>query len=196
MPLNNILLYTDDNIIGQSIHDYLSDIHQDITQASYQDIVQGGVAPLAETVLFNMIHKDISAADTVVLLNKLRFHFSRCTLLVLMVKSDIANLCRELIDLENLLILTEKSSLDAFSAITRTQDETPQTRYLRTQRKLTARELQVLELIIACNNNKRIASLLNIDHKTVHSHRIHIMKKLGMNSSQVMHKQIVNMNHC
>ncbi|HBZ3275453.1 TPA: LuxR family transcriptional regulator, partial [Klebsiella pneumoniae] len=105
----------------------------------------------------------------------------------------IANLCRELIDLENLLILTEKSSLDAFSAITRTQDETPQPRYLRTQRKLTARELQVLELIIACNNNKRIASLLNIDHKTVHSHRIHIMKKLGMNSSQVMHKQIVNM---
>ena len=59
MPLNNILLYTDDNIIGQSIHDYLSDIHQDITQASYQDIVQGGVAPLAETVIFNMIHKDI-----------------------------------------------------------------------------------------------------------------------------------------
>jgi DNA-binding NarL/FixJ family response regulator len=50
----------------------------------------------------------------------------------------------------------------------------------------TARELQVLELIIACNNNKRIASLLNIDHKTVHSHRIHIMKKLGMNSSRFM----------
>lgn len=47
MPLNNILLYTDDNIIGQSIHDYLSDIHRDITRASYQDIVQGGVAPTA-----------------------------------------------------------------------------------------------------------------------------------------------------
>ena len=91
MPLNNILLYTDDNIIGQSIHDYLSDIHR-ISPGQLSGHRARGVAPLAETVIFNMIHKDISAADTVVLLNKLRFHFSRCTLLVLMVKA-ISPIC-------------------------------------------------------------------------------------------------------
>jgi DNA-binding NarL/FixJ family response regulator len=32
----------------------------------------------------------------------------------------------------------------------------------------------------ANNNNKRIAALLGIAHKTVHSHRIHIMQKLGI----------------
>ena len=61
---------------------------------------------------------------------------------------------------------------------------------------IDGRELQVLELIIACNNNKRIAVLLDIDHKTVHSHKVHIMKKLGMNSSRIMNKSIVNMYQC
>ncbi|MDU2776291.1 MAG: LuxR family transcriptional regulator, partial [Klebsiella grimontii] len=34
------------------------------------------------------------------------------------------------------------------------------------------------------------------DHKTVHSHKVHIMKKLGMNNSRIMNKSIVNMYQC
>lgn len=194
--MESILLYTDDNLIGQSIQRYMIDNDKNITTSSYQNIMQGEALPQAKIVIFNVIHKDISAADTVHLLNKLRFCLARCVRLVLIVRSDIAGLCRELIFLENLIILTEKSSLSDFYDITKVPTSATDYRFLLTQKKLSVREIQVLELIMASYNNKRIAAVLNIDHKTVHSHRIHIMKKLGMDSSRIMNKKIVNMYQC
>ncbi len=47
----------------------------------------------------------------------------------------------------------------------------------------------MLALMIANHNNKQIAELLNIDYKTAHTHRASIMRKLGMNNSQVMNKR-------
>lgn len=126
----------------------------------------------------------------------LRKRLTHCALLVLIVKSDLSRLFRELLYIDNILILNVKSSLSDFSAIINRPLTADGCQRLCTRRKLTARELQVLELIIACNNNKRIALLLDIDHKTVHSHRVHIMKKLGMNNSRIMNKRIVNMYRC
>lgn len=194
--MDSILLYTDDNLIGQSIHRYMIDNDKNITALSYQNIMRGAAVPQAKIIIFNVIHKDISAADTVHLLNKLRFCLARCVRLVLIVRSDIAGLCRELIFLENLIILTEKSSLNDFSDITNMPTSAVDYRFLLTQKKLSVREVQVLELIMASYNNKRIAAVLNIDHKTVHSHRIHIMKKLGMGSSRIMNTKIVHMHQC
>ena len=194
--MDSILLYTDDNIIGQAIHDYMIDRARHITTLNFQDIIKGICAPPTATVIINIIHKDISAATTVALLNTLRKRLTHCALLVLIVKSELSSLFRELIDMDNLMILTEKSSLSDYSAILSKPLTAEGCQALCTQRRLTARELQVLELIIACNNSKRIAALLDIDHKTVHSHRVHIMKKLGMNCSRIMHKSIVNMYHC
>ncbi len=194
--MNSILIYTDDNIIGKSIHEYMIDNVKDITTLNLQDIVKGISALPTATVIINIIHKDISAGTMIALLNTLRIRLSRCTMLVLVVKSDLAPLCRELLYLDNLLILTDRSSLSDFSAIINRPLTADGCQGLCTRRKLTARELQVLELIIACNNNKRIALLLDIDHKTVHSHKVHIMKKLGMNNSRIMNKRIVNMYRC
>ena len=194
--MNSILIYTDDNIIGKSIHEYMIDNVKDITTLNLQDIVKGISALPTATVIINIIHKDISAGTMIALLNTLRIRLSRCTMLVLVVKSDLAPLCRELLYLDNLLILTDRSSLSDFSAIINRPLTADGCQGLCTRRTLTARELQVLELIIACNNNKRIALLLNIDHKTVHSHKVHIMKKLGMNNSRIMNKRIVNMYRC
>ncbi len=59
--MDSILLYTDDNIIGQSIHDYMIDRARDITTLKFQDIVKGVGASPAATVIINIIHKDISA---------------------------------------------------------------------------------------------------------------------------------------
>ncbi|EMO5812945.1 TPA: response regulator transcription factor [Klebsiella pneumoniae] len=194
--MNSILIYTDDNIIGKSIHEYMIDNVKDITTLNLQDIVKGISALPTATVIINIIHKDISAGTMIALLNTLRIRLSRCTMLVLVVKSDLAPLCRELLYLDNLLILTDRSSLSDFSAIINRPLTADGCQGLCTRRTLTARELQVLELIIDCNNNKRIALLLNIDHKTVHSHKVHIMKKLGMNNSRIMNKMIVNMYRC
>ncbi|CAM3222115.1 helix-turn-helix domain-containing protein [Escherichia coli] len=194
--MKNTLLYTDDNIIGHSIHDYMIDNKKNNTTLNFQDIVKGTSAPSTTTIIVNTIHKDISAATTVALLNTLRKRLTHCALLVLIVKSDLSRLFRELLYIDNILILNEKSSLSDFSAIINRPLTADGCQRLCTRRKLTARELQVLELIIACNNNKRIALLLDIDHKTVHSHKVHIMKKLGMNNSRIMNKRIVNMYRC
>ncbi|MGE0969254.1 LuxR C-terminal-related transcriptional regulator [Klebsiella sp. WOUb02] len=194
--MESIFMYTDDNLIGQSIHRYMIDNNKNVITLSYHNIMRGETLPQAKIIIFNVIHKDISAANMVRLLNKMRFCLARCVRLVLIVRSDIAGLCRELIFLENLLILTEKSSLNDFSESTKVPTSAVDYRFMLTHKKLSVRELQVLELLMASYNNKRIATLLNIDHKTVHSHRIHIMKKLGMDSSRVMNKKIVTMYQC
>ena len=64
------MLYTDDNLIGQSIQRYMIDNDKNITALSYQNIMQGEALPQAKIVIFNVIHKDISAADTVHLLKE------------------------------------------------------------------------------------------------------------------------------
>ncbi|OIQ99586.1 response regulator protein TmoT [mine drainage metagenome] len=48
--------------------------------------------------------------------------------------------------------------------------------------KLTSREAQVLERIVAGRLNKQIADDLNISIKTVEAHRANIMEKLGTNT--------------
>src|SRR5690606_33724523 len=48
--------------------------------------------------------------------------------------------------------------------------------------RLTAREQQVLERIVAGRLNKQIAGDLNISIKTVEAHRANIMEKLDVNS--------------
>lgn len=47
-------------------------------------------------------------------------------------------------------------------------------------RQLTRREQEVLELIAAGNTDRQIASQLNLAVGTVHTHRKHIMAKLGV----------------
>jgi FixJ family two-component response regulator len=48
--------------------------------------------------------------------------------------------------------------------------------------KLTGREKQVLERIVAGRLNKQIADDLNISIKTVEAHRANIMEKLNVNT--------------
>jgi FixJ family two-component response regulator len=48
--------------------------------------------------------------------------------------------------------------------------------------RLTTREAQVLERIVAGRLNKQIADDLGISIKTVEAHRAHIMEKLEVNS--------------
>ena len=92
------------------------DNNKNVTTFRYQDITQGAIAPLSGIVIFNVIHKDFSAADTMLLLNDMRWCLLHCTRLILVVRSDIANLFRELINIDNTMILTEKTPLHDFYA--------------------------------------------------------------------------------
>ncbi len=92
-----------------------------------------------------------------------------------MVKSDIVGLCRELINFDNAMIISEKSPLTLF-IYRPARQRRQRTAAARIAQTAFTTECQILELLIANNNNKRIAALLGIAHKTVHSHRIHIMQ--------------------
>lgn len=48
--------------------------------------------------------------------------------------------------------------------------------------KLTPREREVLEMILAGQPNRRVAMKLKISEKTVEAHRAHIMEKIGVGS--------------
>ncbi|PCQ13350.1 helix-turn-helix transcriptional regulator [Klebsiella pneumoniae] len=195
--MDSILLYTNDNLIGHSIYHYLIDSHENATRLSYADVIHEKHLPLAQTIIFNLINKDISAIRIVDLLNALRLSLLRCQQPVLMVKSDIVGLCRELINFDNAMIISEKSPLTLFSSIRPArQRRQANCRREELRKQLSPRECQILELLIANNNNKRIAALLGIAHKTVHSHRIHIMQKLGIDNSRTMNQRIAALHQC
>ncbi|ENE4772282.1 LuxR C-terminal-related transcriptional regulator [Klebsiella variicola] len=190
------MLYTNDNLIGHSIYHYLIDSHENIIRLGYGDVIHGKHLPLAQTVIFNLINKDISAIRIVDLLNALRLSLQRCQQPVLVVKSDIVALCRELITIDNAMIISEKSPLSLFSSIVNRAEGASELPPRRLRKQLSPRECQILELLIANNNNKRIAALLGIAHKTVHSHRIHIMQKLGIDNSRAMNQRIAALHQC
>jgi two-component system, LuxR family, response regulator TtrR len=60
--------------------------------------------------------------------------------------------------------------------------------------KLTGREIQVLDRIVAGRLNKQIADDLNISIKTVEAHRANIMDKVGARSMADLMKVALNKN--
>jgi len=57
------------------------------------------------------------------------------------------------------------------------------TRSPNTQQKLTARELDVLQLIVNGKSNKEIADILKLSINTVSVHRANIMQTLGLHNT-------------
>ena len=60
--------------------------------------------------------------------------------------------------------------------------------------KLTTRETQVLERIVAGRLNKQIADDLNISIKTVEAHRANIMEKFNANTVADLLKVVLGTN--
>lgn len=59
----------------------------------------------------------------------------------------------------------------------------PATQSSNTQQKLTARELDVLQLIVNGKSNKEIADILKLSINTVSVHRANIMQTLGLHNA-------------
>jgi len=61
---------------------------------------------------------------------------------------------------------------------------------------LTARERQVMELVVEGNPNKQIAYVLGINQRTVETHRATVMKKIGARSlPELIHMTIAGSSH-
>jgi two-component system response regulator FixJ len=73
-------------------------------------------------------------------------------------------------------------------AISKVQHSSSGSDVLINRSKLTKRENEVLELIIACKSNKQIAFELNISYYTVEFHRANLMRKLQVKSIAALMK--------
>jgi DNA-binding CsgD family transcriptional regulator len=62
-------------------------------------------------------------------------------------------------------------------------------------RKLTAREVQVLALVGEGKTSKQVAQSLNLSVETVANHRKHICRKLGLHSTAELVAYAVRTNH-
>jgi DNA-binding NarL/FixJ family response regulator len=60
---------------------------------------------------------------------------------------------------------------------------TPQSGATGSLDKLTRRERQILKLVAEGNKNREIADMLHISVKTVETHRLNLMRKLGLRSA-------------
>jgi FixJ family two-component response regulator len=67
---------------------------------------------------------------------------------------------------------------------------------VRRMAELTARERQVMELVVEGNPNKQIAYVLGINQRTVETHRATVMKKIGARSlPELIHLTIAGSPH-
>ncbi len=66
---------------------------------------------------------------------------------------------------------------------------------LARQKRLTPRECQVLDLVVAGESNKRIARRLNISDKTVEIHRAKVMEKMQAKSLAELVKMVSTVQH-
>jgi DNA-binding NarL/FixJ family response regulator len=63
------------------------------------------------------------------------------------------------------------------------------------ERRPTARELQILELICQARSTKQIADLLGISHKTVGCHRMRLMQKAGVHDAVSLFRWALKEGH-
>lgn len=89
---------------------------------------------------------------------------------------------------QDLLDRIEKAlSIDAVS---RSQRDTREA-MLRRMSRLTRREREVMDLVVAGKSNKDIAASLNISNKTVEAHRAKVMKKMEADSLARLVKSVL-----
>ena len=58
--------------------------------------------------------------------------------------------------------------------------------------RLTPRENEVMELVVAGHSSKQIAALLEINQKTIEAHRAHVMKKMGAASVADLVREVLS----
>ena len=62
------------------------------------------------------------------------------------------------------------------------------------ENELTPRELEVLKMVSEGKITKEIASQLSVSTRTIETHRVNMMKKLGVQNSAELIKKAAKMN--
>ncbi|MTH44818.1 helix-turn-helix transcriptional regulator [Intestinirhabdus alba] len=188
-----MLMYGHNNFFGRAVSCWLNNENINVTHADYQDTINPSADDLHHTMLFNIIDERRPSAEFVRLLNNSRHNLSS-HMVVIIADSAVVMLCIELLSVERTLLLSEKSSLNDYRQLTALAAGFWDPRLWRSQKKLTEREQQILRLLASGYSAQRISSLMGLSYKTIQTHKMKIITKLGLLNSAELNQTIVRFN--
>lgn len=189
-----MLMYGNDDFVGSSVSTYLKSKNAEITNVPWQVMVDHSARYRQRLMIFNIISHEQSYADFVSYLNKNRFKVYDNAVVVI-ADSRLAKLCIELLYVEKAIVLTDKSPLRDFGRLTTLTGGCWNPRLFRSQKRLSDREQQVLSLLVSGYSPNEISDLIRVSYKTVQTHKMRIIARLGLAHSAELNKLIVRFNH-
>lgn len=189
-----MLMYGNDDFVGSSVSTYLKSKNVEITNVPWQVMVDHSTRYRHRMMIFNIISHEQSYADFVSYLNKNRFKVYDNAVVVI-ADSRLAKLCIELLYVEKAIVLTDKSPLRDFGRLTTLTGGCWNPRLFRSQKRLSDREQQVLSLLVSGYSPNEISDLIRVSYKTVQTHKMRIIARLGLAHSAELNKLIVRFNH-
>ncbi|HAT3756883.1 helix-turn-helix transcriptional regulator [Citrobacter farmeri] len=189
-----MLMCGNEDLIGCSVSTYLKSKHAEVTSVPWQVMVDYSTRYRHRLMIFNIISHEQSYADFVRYLNKNRFKVYDNAVVVI-ADSRLARLCIELLYVEKAIVLTDKSPLRDFCRLTTLTGECWNPRLFRSQKRLSDREQQILSLLVSGYSPNEISDLLSVSYKTIQTHKMRIIAKLGLAHSAELNKLIVKFNH-
>lgn len=189
-----MLMCGNEDWVGSSVSTYLKSKNADVTTVPWQLMMDNSVHYHRRMMIFNIISHEQSYADFVSYLNKNRFKVYDNAVVVI-ADSSLAKLCIELLCVEKVVVLTDKSPLRDFGRLASLTRECWNPRLFRSQKRLTDREQQILSLLVNGYSPKEIADLVSLSYKTIQTHKMNIIDKLALANSAELNKLIVRFNH-
>ncbi|EGT3572445.1 helix-turn-helix transcriptional regulator [Citrobacter amalonaticus] len=189
-----MLMYGNDDFVGSSVSTYLKSKNAEITNVPWRVMVDHSARYRHRMMIFNIISHEQSYADFVSYLNKNRFKVYDNAVVVI-ADSRLAKLCIELLYVEKAIVLTDKSPLRDFGRLTTLTGGGWNPRLFRSQKRLSDREQQVLSLLVSGYSPNEISDLIRVSYKTVQTHKMRIIARLGLAHSAELNKLIVRFNH-
>ena len=189
-----MLMYGNDDFVGNSVSTYLKSKNAEITNVPWQVMVDHSARYRHRMMIFNIISHEQSYADFVSYLNKNRFKVYDNAVVVI-ADGRLAKLCIELLYVEKAIVLTDKSPLRDFGRLTTLTGGCWNPRLFRSQKRLSDREQQVLSLLVSGYSPNEISDLIRVSYKTVQTHKMRIIARLGLAHSAELNKLIVRINH-
>lgn len=189
-----MLMCGSDNFVGNGMFAYLASKQVPIETFQLEDVLHQSSMNQHQTMVFNIINNEQPCSAIVQFLNKNRFKFYN-NVIVIVADSLVAKLCVELLYVEKTIVLTEKSSLRDFAQLATLAVGKWNPRLYRSQKRLTEREQQVLNLLVSGYTAQEISELVSLNYKTIQAHKMRVVSKLGLSNTSELNKLIVRFTH-
>ncbi|MET5962894.1 LuxR C-terminal-related transcriptional regulator [Citrobacter amalonaticus] len=189
-----MLMCGNEDFVGSSVSTYLKSKNAEVTDVPWQVMVDYSARYRHRMMIFNIISHEQSYADFVSYINKNRFKVYDNAVVVI-ADDRLAKLCIELLYVEKVIVLTDKSPLRDFGRLTTLTGECWNPRLFRSQKRLSDREQQILSLLVSGYSPNEISDLISVSYKTIQTHKMRIITKLGLAHSTELNKLIVRFNH-